>query len=96
MGVWAVPIFRTMFDLAGYASFCMIACGAAYLVMPRRRWISRAFIASMACTALTFVGFFGSKYYYENIDTKTLFMAQCRLGGSETACLADYHRFYRS
>ena len=94
MGIWAVPMFRTMFDLAGYASLWMIACAVVYLVMPRRRWTSWAFLASLGCTVLTFAGFFGTKYYYEHIDTKTPFMAQCRMGSGEAACLAYYHRFF--
>ena len=64
MGVWAVPAFRTMFDLVSYASLCLIVCGVLYLVMPHRRWTTWAFLASLGCTVLTFAGFFGTKYYY--------------------------------
>ena len=53
------------------------------------------FLASFTFAAVAIDGFFSTKFYYENIDTKAMFMAQCRMGSGETACLAAYHQFYR-
>ena len=94
VGIWAVPAFRTVYGVANAASLCLIVCSVVYLVVPRRRWMGWTFLASFTFAAVAISSFLSAKFYHENIDTKTMFMAQCRMGSGETTCLAACHQFY--
>ena len=96
MGVWAIPTFRLMFNIAGTTGLCFFACIGAYLIMPDRRWVGRAALGSFGVAMLATGGFLGTSYYYQSVNPKPAFMAQCQLGDSYQACLTSYRQFYPS
>lgn len=94
MGVWAVPAFRMMFYLLAVTSVCFLASVAAYRMAPSRWGSKSAILVSFTAGMVMCVGYVGTKYYFEHVDTKTVFMAQCQERGDVTGCLASYKKFY--
>lgn len=96
MGVWAVSTFRLMFNMSAVAAACFFACIAVYAYAPYRRWFAYTTLTSFGVALLLTVGFLSTSYYYQVVNPKPVFMAQCQMRDTQQTCLSSYRQFYPS
>lgn len=94
MGIWAMPLYPAIWHVGGWFALVFWTVVAARLVVQGHRWLTQLTVATVSVMAVFICFMFGTKFYYDRINPRAEFLAQCMMSSPRDSCLTSYRQLY--